>query len=847
MMDNARGIRRAKLSIKSDNEGVTGVSVPPGNTSLGRGTTLVLLAAAALFAGCSGGGGTDGLVGSDPTLPPIDGSPAPGQSPASYKVSGAMSIAQNSVIDADTNDPNQVDRTSNNDFAFAQTIANPTLAVGYLNVPGEGPSGPSRAAGDVVDVYGTSLKAGQVIEVQFSADPNTIDVDLYVFNANRQLVGYSVGRNSYECVRIGADGQYSVVPTLYTAGGASSGGTVYQMRIAAPGSSSSCLNATGATATDIVPGQVIAQRLNAQQRADRRLSKSLSTLPAPVAIKGDINQDRSALLEVPLDMGGMMVSQGLTKSAEPDQAVVRPDGNMPAQSLRKLETIVYAKLLQDSGEYAHAYPNFTVHASQVQAFPPNDREYVKQRWHYDAIDLSGAINLLAGQATPSDYVPIVAVVDTGIVADHPDLRNQLVTGYDFVRDPSAGGDGGGIDSNPDDASDSSGSVFHGTHVAGTVAAQTHNEVGGAGVAPMAKIMPIRVLGKTGSGSFYDILQGVRFAAGLSNDSNTTPARKADVINLSLGGAGSCQAEIQTEFRAVRDAGVITVAASGNESRDSSLTAVGIPANCDDVIAIGATNPSGGRSYFSNGGSNLHAVAPGGDTRRSTTGTGLADGIFSTVASISGGVRTPTYTVMQGTSMASPHAAGIFALMRHAAPNITPDQVFSAISSSAIVDDLGSTGRDNFFGYGQLNARKAVEYALDLTGAPPPAGGQISPSPTAINLSNFDVAVEFELRALGQSDERVVSVTASNNNISVAPKAGAVDATTGLGTYVVRGNRAAGDASGTAFADIVVSLTPARSFSIPVSLSDETVGGSTISSRSCKPSLSSPSMGFTPIR
>lgn len=772
--------------------------------------SLSVLWPLALLAACSGGGG-DSAVGND------------AQQTGQYSIAGTVSLSQTSAIDSDTNDPNQVGRTVNNSFDTAQSLANPTLLVGYVNVPGGGPEGPSRAGGDLTDGFKTRLQAGQVIEVQFAADPAVIDVDLYLFNQARQIVGRSIGENSYECLQVATDGDYTIVTQLFTNNGASRGGTVYQLRIGAPGGASTCPNGTGQSAA-LVAGEVVAQRLSEPALAKRHANKSVSVMPAPVTIKGDITQARSALLAVPTDLPSMLMTHGLTKAADSQEAIVRLGGALPQQALRELETIAYAKMLAKSGDYVYAFPNFRLLPLQVQPFPPNDREYAKQRWHYEAIDLPGAINQLANQRPAPTYVPIVAVLDSGIVAEHPDLANQLVTGYDFIRDPATAGDGNGIDANPSDADNSSTNAFHGTHVAGTVAAQTDNGIGGAGVAPMAKIMPLRVLGARG-GTFYDIEQGLRFAAGQSNDSNTIAARKADIINMSLGSTSACNAGSNTLFRSLRDLGVIVVAASGNDSSDNELKPVSFPANCSDVIAIGATNPFRTRAYYSNGGAALLAVAPGGDMRRSTTGNGLDDGVYSTVASANGTSRQPSYAMLQGTSMASPHAAGIFALMRYIAPTITATQVFDAITSGAIVDELGVAGRDNEYGYGQLNARKAVEFARQLAGVAPPTAGNISALPSSLSLGSISSSVEFELRVFGDSAERVSNVTTSSNRITVQPKPGTIDAQTGLGVYVVSADAQNVDPNAATFADVIVTLTPAREIRVPVNLSGNGSGGS----------------------
>ena len=327
---------------------------------------------------------------------------------------------------------------------------------------------------------------------------------------------------------------------------------------------------------------------------------------------------------------------------------------------------------------------------------PNDNQYSHQ-WHFEKINLPDAWDTSIG----SNQVK-VAVLDSGVVMSHPDLTARLSDdGYDFVSYVSSTGDGDGIDNNPDDpgggvenpnCNGSKASSFHGTHVTGILGASTDNNLGVAGVDWNTLIMPIRVLGC--SGTTYDIAQGVRYAAGLENNSGILVSDPADIINMSL--AGKFPTEIlRSAVADAVNAGVIVVAAAGNEGRSSPY----YPAAYEGVISVVATDINNRKALFSNYGSTVDVAAPG-------------VSIWNTSAKYQNGVINTGYKKMSGTSMAAPHVAGVASLMKSVYSDMSPEDFEAILMSGNITDDLGDSGRDDYFGFGLINAKKAVEYETD---------------------------------------------------------------------------------------------------------------------------------------
>lgn len=340
-------------------------------------------------------------------------------------------------------------------------------------------------------------------------------------------------------------------------------------------------------------------------------------------------------------------------------------------------------------------------ASPTVQLAPNDPLYADQ-WHY--FDLIGGINLPAAwDLTVGDPNIHVAVLDTGIRGEHEDLVGQWSGGYDFVSSQFRARDGDGRDADPTDPGDYSflrSSSWHGTHVAGTIGAATDNATGVAGIAFGATIQPVRTLGRRG-GTTSDILDAMRWSAGLSVPGVPDNGNPAKVLNMSLGGSGACDAAWQAAVDDVVGEGSVLVVAAGNSAGDAANFT---PASCDDLITVAATDPTGDLARYSNFGPSVEMSAPGGDVQMS------GGGVLSTLDS---GTKAPagdTYGAYNGTSMAAPHVAGVVALMLSVDPSLTPGEVLAALQSSARPFPSGTDCANDadLCGAGILDAYAAVQ-------------------------------------------------------------------------------------------------------------------------------------------
>ena len=398
-------------------------------------------------------------------------------------------------------------------------------------------------------------------------------------------------------------------------------------------------------------------------------------------------------------------------------------------------TLAMVKSLRARADVAYAQPNYLFQITTI----PNDSGYPKQ-WHYfdngsGAGQAPGGINLpTAWNTNQGNASVVVAVIDTGILPRHEDIEGSpnLVSGYDMITDPGTANDGDGRDADPTDTGDAIAadecyagspalpSSWHGSHVSGTVGVgKTNNNLGVAGINWNVKLQPVRVLGKCG-GTMVDINDAIRWAAGLpvpGAPANPTPAK---VINMSLGGASPCtdSPATQSAINDVLAKGVTVVVAAGNEAADAAQF---IPASCTGVITVAASDRLGNlATRYSNFGTRIDILAPGGDVRQDSDNDGNPDGILSMVE---GG-----YAFYNGTSMAAPHTAGVAALLLAQDGKRTPAQILSLLKANALPRSASQCPKP--CGAGLLNAHLGAPTSL-------PGGVQISLKPADIRLSIGD--------------------------------------------------------------------------------------------------------------
>ncbi|EDM46466.1 Subtilisin-like serine protease [Marinobacter algicola DG893] len=618
-------------------------------------------------AGCLGenGGSAIGSVGAE-----------------SVGVSGVIEIESQTHVDSDTADDLRLSQaTSNNCDDEAQSLPVTGVSGGYLSpVSGgypvrQGEDFQFTFEADNQDYYTADLQPGDRVSLQVFSDPRVAAPQprMQIFNQNDRLVFDS------------ADGSGSV-PYLYViesdAGdhvirvSAASGGPFRYVVIAADGNASSMMN-TAYGEADFVPGEAVMSFESGYPSGatSSAMASSLSVDSARELRPGVWHLRRSGV-----------------------QAMAATDSGQA-----RAETIRWVRDLQSQPDIASASPNYLYKALTTT---PDSNPLYDRQWHYPLIGLP-----VAWQAAARAGEGVgVAVLDTGLFSSAPDtldnwhpdlLANVLIFGnsvnMDFVTGEADLDNQQGRDQNPADPGDGQprSSNFHGTHVAGIVAAVDNNQ-GVVGVANQANLVPVRVLGEAGTGSLGDLIAAIEWAS-------TQP--DIDVINLSLGGVGDSQA-LEDAINDAHNAGKLVVAAAGNQGTDE-LT---FPAAFMNVVGVGAVDGGGVRASYSNIGPSVDLVAPGGDASRDANLDNSADVVVSAWGSDDNGAFEPGYAGLQGTSMAAPHVSGVYALMKAENQTLTSSDFKRFLIAGDLTEGVESSEQFEY-GAGLINAVKSMDAAL----------------------------------------------------------------------------------------------------------------------------------------
>lgn len=706
--------------------------------------------------------------------------------PATYSISGSITPAATSAVDGDLNNPS-APFSSNDDPTTAQNLSNPVVLGGYATAIATGNTADRfGAAADLQDWYRLTLAAGQVITLTISdhdgdaANTANPDFDLFLVDpVTLADVQTSEGLGRQEVITVLADGDYDVQVFAFNSG------SNYVLSV---GQTPAAVSGQGLHLEDeFVPGEAIVRFKNSAAGSSGVTPLSVSARETALGLQAMGGRPGEARL---YSLSSLPAVQTLAVTGI--QRRSKTGGNAWQQAKR--DTLDRVKALRQRADVASADLNYIRRPLLI----PDDSLFSSQ-WNASLVNLPQAWDLTTGAAGV-----VVAVLDNGILPNHPDLAGRFCAatdgcaGYDFVADPISGADGDGIDPDPTDPGDHSlpdgSSFFHGTFVSGAVGAVGNNAIGVAGVDWTARIMPLRVLG-VGVGTSYDVIQGVRYAAGLSNDSGSVPLQPAGVLNLSLGGGGFSQAE-QDLYTQLHTQGILVVAAAGNDA--SSLPSY--PAAYDGVVSVSAVDIDKNLAPYSNVGASIDVTAPGGNLATDRNGDGIADGILSTGGDDTGPLSY-NYLPVMGTSMAAPQVAGIAALMLAADPALTAAEFDTLLAAGSLTQDLAGDGaavRNESFGYGLIDAQKAVLAALNLAGGGAlPASLAITPS--YLNFGATSTSLPLTLSNAGGGALNVTNVSFTAPWITGVTLTSETPVGSGLGDYSVTIDR-------TGLADGVYSAT-----------------------------------------
>ncbi|MFO8057869.1 MAG: S8 family serine peptidase [bacterium] len=662
-------------------------------------------------------------------------------------ISGTLGLPQRLVLDYDTNDPNN-SPSSNDTFDNAQPIDNLVTVAGFagVNIPDDPQGNPHPD--DPADVFKAYLKEDEKLTLRI-ANPDPGDLDLKLYEGTTLVDSSTTTDQAVESVTVAEGGTHFVKVEP------KNGGTNYSIYNLAVGlSGTSQATTSPSTAAEFVIGEAVV-KFKKEEFAGAKNMKAAASQKASAmnATLRSIDPRGMSLLRIESAPGTPVKELSGSFGKKLDSAY--PEDVSRARK----ETLEWIKDLNRDPGVAYAEPNYIYHPT---ATTPND-ELFSYQWDKPAMYCE-----LAWDETKGSTAVVTAVVDTGLLYDHPDISANVlrdgntVVGYDMIADPDVARDGDGRDPNPYDVGDlaqTSRSSFHGTHVAGIAAAVSDGTTTGvAGTSWFTRIMPVRALGK-GGGTGYDVAQSIYYAAGLDNVSETRPrvgttVVPADIINLSLGGPNKSTAITDAVTKA-RAKGSIIIAAAGNASTNDTY----YPAANEGVVGVSATDYHDNLAYYSNYGDYIDLAAPGGDMNTDYNNDGYGDGIISTLGDDSDCSTTEgeypkpcikmVYGFYQGTSMAAPNVSGVVALMIAAYNDQKPEGTFypedldNLIQGKAGDTAIGSITNyekgqwDQEKGYGIIDADRAVEAAGMLAGAAPGDTAKLVAGPNSL-FFGFDL-------------------------------------------------------------------------------------------------------------
>mgnify|MGYP001372655587 CR=1 FL=1 len=658
-----------------------------------------------------------------------------------FEVSGVAYASKYLEIDGDIpNTDYLANDNSNNSVSGAQVITNPALVTGFTGHTGD--------SGDIYKISTSSNMYVNLDVVDYASGSKDLDLSVWNEDGSSRSYSYVSGSKEWnETINLPSSGTYLIYVNAVT------GSSKYYLTVGQRLTNQS-MNSSASPSDDYVKNEIISYIPFTQETTNSMKED------------GDAEQISSAATPLPMQTtSGLRKLKPIELISNFKNQLANSNANGMIYSPKQLDYLSHWKAKEKLKELnPEANYELNYYVKRTAAFTADP--YYRVQWNLKQINLEAALNGI-GQEVKNIAV---AVIDTGSPSVNSvawNATNFISGGYDFVASTS-NGDGDGIDSDPTDLDAVNLGSSHGTHVASTIGLKNDgNNFNGMGV----KVLPIRVFpsGPESSGSSFDIKQAILYAAGLTNDSGTlaptdTPVK---VINLSLSGGGwDCSI-----FADVAAQGISVVAASGNDGDEAPGT-LNYPASCENVISVGSTNSYDEKAYYSQYNNRVDMSAPGGQTNIDADADGLPDDVYAYVNNTEPGG-------MQGTSMASPTAAGGIALLYAVDSDMTPAKVNSFIQNGYITDDIGTSGYDTKFGYGRLNVAKAIENTLSNIGNTTVT--YMSTNSSLVDFGNALTQVNITLKKVGGSALSVSSLSADDaTGLSYTSN---VDSE-GVGTYTI---------------------------------------------------------------